>query len=155
MQLFKGKVFGLGTTALIRSYEEMEDIMKIVNYSKNRQFYGRIIAFYKIFDKKAPQYLIGYLPTQDLASINLTKKPATYLLDVRTERYCNCFFPYCISEWNILDSRISNLPSIVTFKRIILYFIRPVSTPLFKINRLLGFVFLIRLRVGFSYLREH
>ena len=48
-----------------------------------------------------------------------------------------------------------NLLSIATFKRAILYFIRPVPTPMFKINRLLGFVFLTRLRVGFSHLREH
>ena len=54
-----------------------------------------------------------------------------------------------------MDSRIRNLPSIATFKRAILDFIRPVPTPMFKINRLSGFVFLTRLRVGFSHLREH
>ena len=48
-----------------------------------------------------------------------------------------------------------NLLSIATFKRAILYFIRPVPTPMFKIKRLSGFVFLTRLRVGFSHLREH
>ena len=122
----------------------------------NRRFYRRLIAFYKIVvNKKAPRYLIDYLPTKDLASINLRKRPAIYPLDARTERYRNSFFPYCISQWNILDSRIRNLPSIATFKRAILDFIRPVPTPMFKINRLSGFVFLTRLRVGFSHLREH
>ena len=121
----------------------------------DRRFYRKLIAFYKIVNKKAPQYLIDYLPTQDLASINLRKRPAIYPLDARTERYRNSFFPYCISQWNILDSRIRNLPSIATFKRAILDFIRPVPTPMFKINRLSGFVFLTRLRVGFSHLREH
>ena len=48
-----------------------------------------------------------------------------------------------------MDSRIR------TFKRAIFDFIRPVPTPMFKINWLLGFVFLIWLRVGFSHLREH
>ena len=56
---------------------------------------------------------------------------------------------------NNLDSRIKNLPSTATFKRAILDFIRPNPTPYFKTNRLLGFVFLTRLRVGFSHLREH
>ena len=65
------------------------------------------------------------------------------------------FFPYCISQWNILDSRVRNLPSIATFKYAILDFIRLVPTPIFNINRLSGFVFLTRLRVGFSHLREH
>ena len=37
----------------------------------DRRFYRRLIAFYKVLNKKAPQYLINYLPTQDLASINL------------------------------------------------------------------------------------
>ena len=43
----------------------------------DRRFYRRLIAFYKIVNKKAPQYLIHYLPTQYLASINLSKRPAT------------------------------------------------------------------------------
>ena len=102
----------------------------------DRQFYRRLIAFYKIVNKKAPQYLIDYLPTQNLASINIRKRPEIYPLDTRTERYRNSFFPYCISQWNNLDSRIRNLPSIATFKRAILDFIRPNPTPMFKINKL-------------------
>ena len=39
----------------------------------DRQFYRRVIAFYKIVNKKIPQYLIDYLPTQDLAAISLRK----------------------------------------------------------------------------------
>ena len=57
----------------------------------DRRFYRRLIAFYKIVNKKAPQYLIDYLPTQDLASISLRKRPAIYPL----ERYSN-FLSYCI-----------------------------------------------------------
>ena len=79
----------------------------------DRQFYRKLIAFYKIFNKKAPQYLIDYLPTEYLASINLRKRPAIYPLDARTERYRNSFFPYCISQWNNLDSRIRNLSSLL------------------------------------------
>ena len=48
----------------------------------DRWFYRRLI--YKIVNKKAPQYLIDYLPTQDLASINLKKTLAVYPLDART-----------------------------------------------------------------------
>ena len=95
-------------------------------------------AFYKIVNKKAPQYLIDYLPTQDLVSINLRKRPAIYPLDARAERYRNSFFPYCVSQWNNFDSRIRNLPSTASFKRAILAFIRPVPTPMFKVNRLSG-----------------
>ena len=99
----------------------------------------------------ASQYLIDYLPTQDSASINLRKRPAIYPLDTRTERYCSCFFPYCISQWNNLDSRTRNLPSIATFKRAILDIIRSNPTPYFKKNRLSDFVLLTR----FHHLIEH
>ena len=58
----------------------------------DRPFYRRFIAFYKIVNKKAPQYLIYYLPTQDLTSINLRKRPTIYHLDARTGRYRNSFF---------------------------------------------------------------
>ena len=54
-----------------------------------------------------------------------------------------------------MGSRLRNLPSISTIKRAILDFIRPLPTPIFKINRLSGFVFLTRLRDGFSDLREY
>ena len=40
----------------------------------DRRFYRRLIAFYKIVNKKAPQYFIDYLPFQDLSSINLRKR---------------------------------------------------------------------------------
>ena len=56
------------------------------------RFYRRLIGFYKIDSKKAPQHLIDYLPTQDLASIDLRKRPAIYPLDARTEHYRNFFF---------------------------------------------------------------
>ena len=108
----------------------------------DKRFYKRLAAFYKFVNNKAPQYLIDYLPTQDLASINLRKRPAIYPLDARTKRYHNSFFPYCISQLNILDSRIRNLPSNATLKRAILDFIRPVPTTTFKINRPSGFSFL-------------
>ena len=83
-----------------------------------------------------------------MASINFRKRSAIYPLDARTERYRNSFLPYCISQWNNLDSRLRNHPSIAPFKRVILDFIRPNPTPYFKTNRLSGFVFLTRLRVG-------
>ena len=108
----------------------------------NRRFYRRLIAFYKIVNKKAPQYLIDYL-----LSINLRKRPTIYPLDARTERYRNSFFPSCISQWNNLDSCIKNLPSIATLKRAILDFIHPNPKPYFKTNRLSSFVFLTWLRV--------
>ena len=41
----------------------------------DRQFYRRLIAFCKIVNKKAPQYLSEYLQTQGFASVTLIIKP--------------------------------------------------------------------------------
>ena len=57
----------------------------------DRWFYRRLIAFYKIINKKDLQYLINYIPTQDLISINLRKRPAIYSLNARIECYHNSF----------------------------------------------------------------
>ena len=93
-------------------------------------------------------YLTDYLPTQDLASINPSKIPAIYPLHARTECFPNSFSPYCILQWNNLDSLTRNLSYIDTFKRAIFDFIRPVPTTTFKPNSLSGFDFLTRLRVA-------
>ena len=81
---------------------------------------------------------MGYLKTQDLTSVNLRKIPAIYLLYARAKRHRNSFFPYCISQWNSLDSRSTNLPSNATFKRAVLDFMCPVSTPMLK-KQAIGF----------------
>lgn len=73
----------------------------------------------------------------------------------RTERYHDSFFPFCISEWNKLDVRIRNLPSVSSFKNAILKFMRPEANSVFNVTDNKGVVFLNRLRVGFSHLREH
>ena len=54
-----------------------------------------------------------------------------------------------------MDSRITNLPSTATFKRAILDFISLNPTPYLNTNRPSDLVFLTRLSVGFSHLREH
>ena len=87
---------------------------------------------------------MDYLPAQDLASINIRKRPEIYPLDAKTERYRNSFFPYCSSQWNNWDSRIRNLPSIAPLLRAMFDFIRPVSAPMFKVNRFSDFVFFTR-----------
>ena len=58
----------------------------------NMRFYGRSIVFYKIVNKKTVQYLIDYLPNQDLDCFNVRKRSAIYSLDARTELYRNSFF---------------------------------------------------------------
>ena len=115
----------------------------------------RLIVFYIIVNKKACQYLIDYLPIQELNSINLSKGLTIYPLDARAEYYHNSFFPYSVSQENNLDSHVGNILSTATLKRSILDFIQLFPKPMFKIKTLSCFVVFTRLRVTFSHLHEH
>ena len=65
------------------------------------------------------------------------------------------FFPFCVSRWHNIDSKITNLPTVSSFKSALLKFIRPNDASVYDVNDNLGLVLLTRLRVGFSHLREH
>ena len=60
-----------------------------------------------------------------------------------------------ISGWNKLDLEIRKSASLEIFQKHLLNFIRPNSNNLFNINNPLGVKLLIRLRIGFSHLKEH
>ena len=100
-----------------------------------------------------PHYLRNYLIFQ--VNNNFRNRPPIKPMFARTKRYENSFFPYCINQWNSLDSRIRNLPSISRFKRALFDFFRPKPPLQLRINNTMGFTLLTRLRVGFSHLREH
>ena len=65
------------------------------------------------------------------------------------------FFPFCVTIWNNLDPKITNLPKVSSFKSTLLKFIRPNDASVYSVHEPLGVVSLTRLRVGFSHLREH
>ena len=103
----------------------------------------------------APQYLSEYVPPQNRAAVNLRARPPLYQIFARTDRYRTSFFPFCATEWNKLDSRIRDIPSISRFKRAMFDFLRPKGESNFKVTNNQGMVLLTRLRVGFSHLKEH
>ncbi|MEM6812740.1 MAG: reverse transcriptase domain-containing protein, partial [Pseudomonadota bacterium] len=121
----------------------------------DRRHRRRLIFFYKIVKGFAPKYLSEYIPAHGRNFANLRTRPALYPFYARTDRFRASFFPYCISEWNKLDGRIRNLPSISSFKRALFEFLRPKADLIFKVTNNHGVVLLNRLRVGFSHLREH
>ena len=121
----------------------------------DRRFSRRMIFFYKILNNLAPSYLRNYLPARLTAPGNLRTRNPIYPLNIRTERFRNSFYPYCISQWNVLDGRIRDLPSVSTFKKAIFEFLRPKPSPVFGARDNKGVVFLNRLRLGFSHLKEH
>ena len=121
----------------------------------DRRFARRMIFFYKIINNLAPSYLRNLLPARLTAPVNFRSRNPIYPLNIRTERFRDTFFPYCISQWNTLDARIRDLPSVSSFKEAIYEFLRPKPSPVFDANDNQGVIFLNRLRLGFSHLNEH
>ena len=121
----------------------------------DRRYCRKLCFFYKIGNGYTAPYLSSFIPAHTRNCYVLRSKPAIKQLVARTERYQSSFFPYCISQWNVLDSNIRNLPTISTFKSAIFKFIRPKSSSVFNVRHHQGAIFLTRLRIGFSHLREH
>ena len=80
---------------------------------------------------------------------------ASNVLICRTELFRNSFLPFTISEWNKLDPDIRNLDTCSLFRKNLLAFIRPIENSIYSIYDPLGIKLLHRLRLGFSYSREH
>ena len=76
-------------------------------------------------------------------------------LSVRTASFQRSFFPFCVSQWNTLDTKIKTLPTVSSFKSAILKFIRPQPNSTYNVHHHSGIVLLNRLKVGFSHLSEH
>ena len=120
----------------------------------DRRLLRRLYTFYKILNGLSPRYLLDYIPINN-TSRNLRFKPSVCPIYARTNCFQNSFFPFCIDHWNKLDDNLRNLPTISSFKRAILNFIRPNPIQTFELNDNNGLILLTRLRVGFSHLREH
>ena len=114
----------------------------------------RLCVFYNVINGTSPSYLLQRLPDHNPSSNALPSKPAVYQSAIRTKRFQNSFFSFCISKWNALDCHIRNLPTISSFKRALFKFFRPSPASIYKVNQSQGIVLLTRLRVGFSHLRE-
>ena len=116
---------------------------------------GDFVFFYKIINGLAAPYLYDLLPEDNIVSHNLRNLRKIHLPAVRTERFQSSFFPYTSMKWNELDPTICNLPSLISFKKALLEFIRPTPSPIYNVHHPHGLMLLTRLRVGLSHLREH
>ena len=92
-----------------------------------RRWSRRMTIFHKIINGMAPSYLSDHIPQHQRSSSS--RPPFS-----RTERYDNSFFPYCISNWNLLDSDIKSLSTLCEFKDKICKFFRPKGNSFYKIR---------------------
>ena len=58
------------------------------------------------------------------------------------------FFPYCVREWNKINPKLRNSPSLSVFKRGYLALIRPKECSIYNIIDPYGLKLLIRLHVN-------
>ena len=116
-----------------------------------------MIFLYKILNGLAPKYLFEIFPVSKNRHYSTRKQSNLELSQFfsRTKSFGNSFFPYCIKEWNKLDTKIKNLPSLSTFKKALLVFCKTEENSLFNVHNPTGVKYLNRLRLNFSNLNEH
>ena len=116
-----------------------------------------MVFFYEILNGLAPKYLFDILPiskNQHYSTKNQSNLELSQIFS-RTKSFRNSFFPYCTKEWNKLDAKIKNLPSLSTFKKAFLVFCKTEKNSLFNVHSPIGVKYLNRLRLNFSHLNEY
>ena len=121
----------------------------------DRRYCRKLCFFYKIVKGHAPLYLTTFLPGLYSNPYSTRSNKVFNSIKARTEQYKNSFFPFCCSQWNLLDSHLREMPSIVSFKNALTRFYRPVSSMVYNVHHPKGIIQLNRLRVGFSHLKDH
>ena len=99
--------------------------------------------------------IVKQLPKHKHLGLTLDSKLTYAIISARTERFSHTYFPYCVREWNQLDSNIRTQLTVSSFKRKLIAIIRPEKRSTFKVSDLSGIKLLICSRVKFSDLCEH
>ena len=99
-----------------------------------------------------PLYLFNLIPPK----LNSLRHPNTYsVMRSRNVYFKNSFISYVVREWNRLSTEIRNSTSCQQFRKSLLSFIKSTCSSFFSIHHPVGVQLLVRLRLGFSHLREH
>ena len=86
---------------------------------------------------KLQEMLIAELPQPKICNYNLRSERVLERYYVRTQRFDNTFFPYCIQEWNELHVSIRTGTTFSQFKNELIKCIRPPKRSTFKIDDIL------------------
>ena len=124
---------------------------------QTRRWYRKMIFFYKILNGLAPKYFYDILPVsknRHYSTRNQAKLELSHFF-TKTKSFSNSFFSYCIKEWNKLDTKMKNLPSLSTFKKALLVFCKTKENSLFNVQNPIGVKYFNRLRLISGHLNEH
>ena len=114
------------------------------------RWFRRLTLFYKISNGYTPSYLSDHIPNRKETHYNLRRKVELETPIIRTSRYENSFFPYCIREWNTPDDELKSLQTLQSFKKHLDTFIRPNERCFYGITDNVGIKLLTKIRVEFS-----
>ena len=96
---------------------------------EDRRWLRRLCLFYKIINNNTPSYLHDLvkkqIPNYSFRSFSVHSYTS------RTKRFQNSFFSYCSKQWDELDDKIQNSPSVFSLKKSLLQFIRPSPCSIF------------------------
>ena len=146
----------LAVTGCIResSREELYHDLGLESLSDRRWFRHMLFSFKYVNGLTAP-YLRDLVSQAHVANYKIRSDRVFRIPAACTGYFQRTFFPYCISQWNTLDSNICDLPSLASFKTALLKFLRPKCNPVYNVCNPLEVKLLSRHRIGFSWLREH
>ena len=74
-------------------------------------------ALLQVVNSQTSPYLVQYIPEQRHNPYNLRHCNIYPIMSARTECFSHTYFPYCVREWNQLDSNIRTRPTVSSFKR--------------------------------------
>ena len=119
---------------------------------RSRRWLKRMCYFYKLIKTQKPLYLFNLIPP----NLNSLRHPhINSVMRCRNDYSKNSFIPYVVREWNKLSTEIRNSNSYQQLRKSLLSFTKPICSSLFSIHHPVGVKLLVRLRLGFSHLREH
>ena len=95
----------------------------------HRRYYRRMTLFYKIVNECTPEYLRAPINLARVKPYSFRNSNVLEPINSRTNRFASSFYPFCVREWNNLESSLRVLPSISQFKTAIIRIISPPPPP--------------------------
>ena len=111
--------------------------------------------FYKIVNECTPEYLRAPINLARVKPCSSRNSNVLEPINSRTNRFANSFYPFCVRDWNNLESSLRVSPSISQFKTAIIRIIRPPKRSIYHLSDIPGCKLLTRLCLKLSELREH
>ena len=72
----------------------------------HRRYYMRMTLFYKIVNECAPKYLRAPINLAQVKPYIFRNSNVLEPINFRTNRFASSFYPFCVSEWNNLESSL-------------------------------------------------